>query len=229
MARSYGTDGVARWTGDLFARGSALFAGGLLIAALAGWTHRNTESIDPLPEVGVAPAADELAAELTGVRGDVAAIKQQLDRANAIVDYSTRYQIPADLAASIYDIALAEGIDPAVAFRLVKVESNFIRDAKSSAGALGYTQLRLGTARFYQANLTEAQLMDRDVNLRIGFRFLNDLMQEFGDPHLALLAYNRGPARVNAILAQGGDPANGYSDAVLHGTRIAPTPPVAAQ
>ena len=37
--------------------------------------------------------------------------------------------------------------------------------------------------------------------------------------HLALLAYNRGPARVAEILAQGGDPKNGYSDAVLKGYR----------
>ena len=35
--------------------------------------------------------------------------------------------------------------------------------------------------------------------------------------HLALLAYNRGPAKVNDILAKGGNPANGYSDAVLKG------------
>jgi soluble lytic murein transglycosylase-like protein len=39
------------------------------------------------------------------------------------------------------------------------------------------------------------------------------------DVHLALLAYNRGPARVDQILAQGGNPKNGYSDAVLKGFR----------
>jgi hypothetical protein len=37
--------------------------------------------------------------------------------------------------------------------------------------------------------------------------------------HLALLAYNRGPAKVDEILAKGGNPANGYSDAVLKGYR----------
>src|SRR3989454_5583892 len=39
--------------------------------------------------------------------------------------YSTHYDIAADLSAAIYDIALAEGVDPALAFRLVKTESNF--------------------------------------------------------------------------------------------------------
>ena len=38
-------------------------------------------------------------------------------------------------------------------------------------------------------------------HVRIGFRFLRDLMRQYdGNEHLALLAYNRGPARVNEYL-----------------------------
>jgi soluble lytic murein transglycosylase-like protein len=86
--------------------------------------------------------------------------------------------------------------------------------------AFGYTQLQLATARFYQPGITQKDLYDRDTNLRLGFRFLNELLARFNyDVHLALLAYNRGPARVDQILAQGGNPANGYSDAVLKGYR----------
>jgi soluble lytic murein transglycosylase-like protein len=66
--------------------------------------------------------------------------------------------------------------------------------------------------------VTEKELFQRDVNLRIGFRFLSDLLERFDrDTHLALLAYNRGPTKVTQILARGGDPANGYSAAVLQG------------
>jgi soluble lytic murein transglycosylase-like protein len=87
-------------------------------------------------------------------------------------------------------------------------------------GALGYTQVQLATARFYQPGVTSKQLMERQTNLRVGFRFLNDLLGKFDrDTHLALLAYNRGPARVSEILARGGNPANGYSEAVLKGYR----------
>jgi soluble lytic murein transglycosylase-like protein len=141
-----------------------------------------------------------------------------LDRANNVMEYSTKYQIPADLAGAIYDIALSEGIDPSLGFRLVKIESDFKRTARSPAGALGYTQLQLATARFYDSSLTEEKLLERDTNLRFGFRFLRDLMGQFhNNMHLALLAYNRGPGKVAEILAAGGDPQNGYSDAVLKG------------
>ena len=110
----------------------------------------------------------------------------------------------------------AEENNPSLAFRLVQVESRFKHNAVSSASAIGYTQLMLATARFYDRDITREELFDRDTNLRIGFRYLHDLLEMFdGDMHLALLAYNRGPARVEEILAAGGDPGNGYATAVL--------------
>ena len=160
-----------------------------------------------------------LADQLASANGERDLLKIQLDRANAIMASSAKYQIPADLAASIYDIALSEGIDPALGFQLVKIESDFRPSARSSMGAVGYTQVQVATARFYQPGVTARDLMtNRELNLRIGFRFLNDLLTRFDrDNHLALLAYNRGPAKVSGILARGGDPTNGYSDAVLDG------------
>ena len=87
----------------------------------------------------------------------------QLDRANAIMASSAKYQIPADLAASIYDIALSEGIDPALGFQLVKIESNFKANARSNMGAIGYTQLQVATARFYEPGVTEKELTERET------------------------------------------------------------------
>ena len=84
--------------------------------------------------------------------------------------------------------------------------------------AFGYTQLQLPTARFYEPDVTASQLFDRETNLRIGFRFLGDLLEQFDyDMQVALVAYNRGPAKVAGILAKGGDPANGYAEAVMEG------------
>jgi soluble lytic murein transglycosylase-like protein len=175
----------------------------------------------------VARQMGSLSEQLEASRGEAVMVKLQLERANAIMENSTRYQIPADLSAAIYDIALSEGIDPSLGYQLVKIESGFKAKAKSNMAAFGYTQLQVPTARFYQPGITSRDLYDRDTNLRIGFRFLNDLLAKFNyDVHLALLAYNRGPANVHKILSRGGNPANGYSDAVLKGFRpIAATEP----
>lgn len=207
----------------LLVRGSLLLVLAAVIGTLAGWTKgvRATVAVTA-PDAGFAARRiGSLGDQLAAARGEMDLMRIQLDRANAIIENSARYQIPADLAASIYDVALGEGIDPALAFQLVKIESNFKADARSPMGAIGYTQLQVATARFYEPGVTERALMtDREMNLRVGFRFLNDLLRKFDhDIHLALLAYNRGPAKVADILAQGGDPTNGYSDAVLQGYR----------
>ena len=203
-------------------RGGVLLATAVGIGALGGWNKlvRANDDAAPPEMTAVARQMGSLSEQLQAARGETVVIKLQLERANAIMANSTRYQIPADLSAAIYDIALSEGIDPSLGYQLVKIESGFKAQARSRMDAFGYTQLQVPTARFYQPGITQRHLYDRDTNLRIGFRFLNDLLERFNyDVHLALLAYNRGPRRVNDILAKGGNPANGYSDAVLKGFR----------
>ncbi|HZO38496.1 MAG TPA: transglycosylase SLT domain-containing protein, partial [Methylomirabilota bacterium] len=84
--------------------------------------------------------------ELDAARGELELAQAQLERANQILAFSTRYRISADIATSIYDIALAEGLEPDLAFRLVKVESQFNEKATSPVGAVGLTQLMPATA-----------------------------------------------------------------------------------
>jgi soluble lytic murein transglycosylase-like protein len=203
-------------------RSTLLLVTAVVIGALAGWTERVRASDEAAPaDLGlVARRMGRLGTQRESARGEAALMRLELDRARAIIENSARYQIPADLAGDIYDIALAEGIDPVLGFQLVKIESSFRSGARSSMDALGYTQIQLATARYYDPDVTEKRLFERETNLRLGFRFLKDLLVRFDhDTHLALLAYNRGPGKVAEILAEGGNPANGYSDAVLDGYR----------
>jgi soluble lytic murein transglycosylase-like protein len=210
------------WHRWLSVRGGALVAGVLMVATLAGWSGRADAVVENIP-----PSLSVISTEINGLtrrsesaEAEVEILKIKNERLNQVFNYSALYRIPADLAASIYDVALGEGIEPAVAFRLIKIESDFKRDAKSGAGAVGYTQIRPSTARFYEPGLSPEQLQEPEINLRLGFRFLHSLIVKYdGDINLALVAYNRGPARVEQILQQGGDPANGYAEKVLHGTR----------
>jgi soluble lytic murein transglycosylase-like protein len=209
-------------TQRLMLRGGMILVGALLVSAVGGWARGASADAERVPASG-----PELLGELRALRqqldakqGELDVARLQLDRANAIIQYSAHYRIPADLATTIYDVALSEGIDPGLAFRLVKVESGFTQRAKSRAGAIGFTQVLPSTARLYEPGLTTEQLFDRDTNLRIGFRYLRDLLDRYPtNMSLALLAYNRGPGKVEELLGAGRDPQNGYATSVMKGFR----------
>ncbi|HEV7991940.1 MAG TPA: lytic transglycosylase domain-containing protein [Gemmatimonadaceae bacterium] len=159
-----------------------------------------------------------LAFALDSARGELELMRTQLDRAKKVIGFSSRYKIGADLASSIVDVAQAEGIDPELAFRLVKLESDFNVRATSPVGALGLTQVMPSTAKYYVKGVTREKLYDPNVNLRVGFRYLRGLVDEYhGDVKLALLVYNRGPVAVAKSRAQGDSPSNGYDRIVTRG------------
>lgn len=156
--------------------------------------------------------------ELDATKGQLDLANAQLERLNAVVHYSSQYHIGADLSASVYDIAIAEGIEPELGFRLVKAESDFNEHATSSAGALGLTQMMPATAQFFVPGINHDGLYQRETNLRVGFRYLRTLVREnHGDLNLALLVYNRGEGAVDMSVAQGRDPSNGYEREVTKG------------
>ena len=160
----------------------------------------------------------KMRSELDATRGELDLAHMQLERWNRIYNFSTRYRISADLAASIYDIALAEGIEPELGFRLVRVESEFKERATSPVGAVGLTQVMPATAKYFVKNATREVLYDRDTNLRVGFRYLRTLIREYkGNVKIALLVYNRGPQAVETLQQLGVDPSNGYDRVVTKG------------
>jgi len=161
-----------------------------------------------------------LTARLDSMRGELDLAKAQLDRSAQIFSYSSRYKIGADLAANIVDVSSAEGIDPELAFRLVKLESDFNPRATSPVGAIGLTQVMPATAKYYVKGITREGLYDPNTNLRVGFRYLRGLVREYhGDMNLALLVYNRGPVAVEKARSAGDNPSNGYDRIVTKGYR----------
>jgi soluble lytic murein transglycosylase-like protein len=141
------------------------------------------------------------------------------ERELVVASFAKEYRIPVTLAANIHAAAVEEKIPPKVAFGLVKAESSFRTAAVSPVGAVGLTQLMPSTARWLVPGTTRRDLEDTETNLRIGFKYLRQLMDNFeGDEMLALTAYNRGPGTVNRLLSRGADPDNGYAEKVLTGS-----------
>ena len=187
----------------------ALIALGLCVVSGAAWAGRG-----PVDAHAESSSPDEV----TRLRGELDLAHAQLDRWHHIYKYSSRYNVGADLATAVYDIALAEGIEPELAFRLVKLESNFNERATSPVGAVGLTQLMLPTAQYFHKGITKDKLYGREVNLRIGFRYLRALIREHkGNTNLALLVYNRGPVAVSKARQKGENPSNGYDRIIMKG------------
>lgn len=102
-----------------------------------------------------------------------------------------------DVARETVEAALDEAADAAAVERrllgaLAMAESNFDMRARSARGALGLLQLMPDTA----AEMGVVDACDVRQNAAGGARYLRRMIDQFGNPFLAVAAYNAGPAKV---------------------------------
>lgn len=88
---------------------------------------------------------------------------------------------------------------------LVQTESRGNYAAYNPAGkAYGLTQLLMSTARMYDKNVSEAELVTMPRNLTIAVAYFVDLLERFkGNYTLAVIAWNHGPNAVDHGLSSG--------------------------
>ncbi len=97
-------------------------------------------------------------------------------------------------------------IDPALALAVIRQESAFQENARSSSNARGLMQLLPSTARQVaqqlQVNLSSLKQLNKPaVNIKLGVYYLNDIKHELmKHPVLAIAAYNAGKSRVREWL-----------------------------
>jgi soluble lytic murein transglycosylase len=117
---------------------------------------------------------------------------------------------PIHFQAAVSREAQSEQIDPYLVLGLIRQESTFNPRALSAANAHGLMQLLPATARKVAREMriprpSVARLQDPDLNIRLGTRYLADLLKQFGGQEdKALASYNAGERRVESWLSEGG-------------------------
>ena len=120
------------------------------------------------------------------------------DRTRNEFDLDQRYPMP--MKQNVLAAANAIGLDPAYVYGLIRQESRFIMDARSSVGASGLMQIMPATARWTAKKIgldySADMITDRDTNLKLGTAYLKLVLDSFdGSQAMAAAAYNAGPGR----------------------------------
>lgn len=124
-----------------------------------------------------------------------------------VMKYSAEYAVPAELV-----------------FAIIKVESNFDRNAKSHAGAMGLMQMMpktyewLAKDHFGEVALV-GMLHDPSTSIRYGTYYLRYLHSRFGSWEKAIIAYNWGETNFFAFLDEHGYTEGDYSSIPVRETR----------
>jgi soluble lytic murein transglycosylase len=120
------------------------------------------------------------------------------DKTTSVHDFSMRYPVP--YREALESGARSQQLDEAWVFGLVRQESRFIADARSSAGAMGLMQIMPATARWAAQRMglgkfSTGEIREVEMNASLGSYYLKHVLAELGHPVLATAAYNAGPNR----------------------------------
>jgi soluble lytic murein transglycosylase len=120
------------------------------------------------------------------------------DRTRSEVHMQQRFPMP--FRKEVQAWAGAVGLDPAYVYGLIRQESRFVMDARSSVGASGLMQLMPATARWTAKRIglpySNDLIIDRDTNIKLGTSYLKLVLDDFdGSQAMAAAAYNAGPNR----------------------------------
>lgn len=116
--------------------------------------------------------------------------------------YPLRYSEYVEKYAEEYNI------DKYLVYAIIKAESNFDEEAKSTSNAVGLMQIMESTA-FETANkidldVSEEDLFNPELNIKIGLKYFTSLLEKYNNNYnLAIIAYNAGIGNVDKWIKEG--------------------------
>ena len=124
------------------------------------------------------------------------------DRTRNEHDFALRFLMPyRDIMQRATDEV---GLDMAWVYGLIRQESRFIMNARSSAGAHGLMQVMPATAKYVarkigMSDFSPSMMADPTINIQLGTNYLNMVLTDLDSSWtLASAAYNAGPGRPKA-------------------------------
>ena len=98
-------------------------------------------------------------------------------------------------------------VDEYLMYAIIKAESNFEPNAESHRGAKGLMQLMYSTAEDISKRigieLNEDNILEPDININLGTKYISMLIQKYNNTNLALAAYNAGSGNVDGWIEKG--------------------------
>lgn len=165
-------------------------------------------SRDPNALVALSTMLNEVGAYHQALRLARARFRDQLERTGGSFApslWSVAY--PTGLLPTI-KLQGAKGVDPYLIAAIIREESQYDVKAVSRVGAIGLMQVMPATAntvaqRVGLPAVGREDLFDQETNIRIGVRYVEQLMEQFsGNIVYTIASYNAGPLAVGGWIAQ---------------------------
>jgi soluble lytic murein transglycosylase len=172
---------------------------------LAVLTDRYAQDADTLMVLSV--MLNEVGAYHHALRLARARFRDKLERTGGTVAsemWNVAY--PTGLVPTIKDQG-AKGVDPYLVAAIIREESQYDWKAVSRVGAIGLMQVMPGTANAVAQRsgfppVVREDLFDQETNIRIGVRYVEQLLVQFsGNVVQTIAAYNAGPVVVGNWVA----------------------------
>ena len=106
-----------------------------------------------------------------------------------------KFRYPLIYRETVIKACKENNVPPWLVMGLIRQESRFNREIRSSAGAIGLMQILPKTALKHTTKKSELDLTSSTQNIYIGTKYLSNLLKQFDSSILlSLAAYNAGPS-----------------------------------
>ena len=120
---------------------------------------------------------------------------------------------PKEYYTEVIKYSKEYNVDENLVFAVIKAESNFDPNAHSRKNAIGLMQLMYETAqdvaKMLELQIDEKKLLEPDVNINLGTKYLSVLIDKYKNIELAVAAYNAGSGNIDNWINNGTIKADG--------------------